>query len=225
MKKLLLTAGLALGLTLPLTAAQADEPKEILNVSYDIARELYEQINTAFIPVVDKRGSRKIAQAYLDFLYAPEGQEILASNFNRVHDAATIEKHKANFPEVKLALGATFSDRADCCAVTDRAWHSDGGDLLCRLWQRDGTLLGRNYQAGYHACGVVDCADGDCGCAGQYGVWCLRGMAGDAVPISGAAIADQLYRDPVFRIADHCRYSLSVPLWRAGNAGAFAGEL
>ncbi|WP_022709866.1 thiosulfate ABC transporter substrate-binding protein CysP [Pseudochrobactrum sp. AO18b] len=52
--------------------------------------------------VVDKRGSRKIAQAYLDFLYASQGQEILASNFNRVHDAATIEKHKANFPEVKL---------------------------------------------------------------------------------------------------------------------------
>lgn len=52
--------------------------------------------------IVDKRGSRKIAQAYLDFLYAPEGQEILASNFNRVHDAAVIEKHKANFPEVKL---------------------------------------------------------------------------------------------------------------------------
>lgn len=52
--------------------------------------------------VVDKRGSRDIAQAYLDFLYAPEGQEILAENFNRVHDAAVIEKHKANFPEVKL---------------------------------------------------------------------------------------------------------------------------
>lgn len=52
--------------------------------------------------VVDKRGSREIAQAYVDFLYAPEGQEILAANFNRVHDAGVLQKHQANFPQVKL---------------------------------------------------------------------------------------------------------------------------
>ncbi|MCI1001615.1 sulfate ABC transporter substrate-binding protein [Ochrobactrum soli] len=52
--------------------------------------------------VVDKRGSRKIAQAYLNYLYAPEGQEILAQNFNRVHDKAVIEKHKDIYPDVRL---------------------------------------------------------------------------------------------------------------------------
>ena len=31
--------------------------------------------------VVDKRGTRKVAQAYLDFLYTPEGQEIAARAF------------------------------------------------------------------------------------------------------------------------------------------------
>lgn len=52
--------------------------------------------------VVDKRGSRKIAEAYLNYLYTPEGQEILAQNFNRVHDKAVIEKHKDIYPEVRL---------------------------------------------------------------------------------------------------------------------------
>ncbi|MGU3398138.1 thiosulfate ABC transporter substrate-binding protein CysP [Brucellaceae bacterium D45D] len=52
--------------------------------------------------VVDKRGSRKIAESYLNYLYTPEGQEILAQNFNRVHDKAVIEKHKDIYPEVRL---------------------------------------------------------------------------------------------------------------------------
>ena len=33
--------------------------------------------------VVDKRGTRAVAQAYLDYLYAPEGQEIAARNYYR----------------------------------------------------------------------------------------------------------------------------------------------
>lgn len=52
--------------------------------------------------VVDKRGSRQIATDYLTFLYSPEGQEILAQHGNRVHDAAVIEAHKAEFPPVEL---------------------------------------------------------------------------------------------------------------------------
>lgn len=52
--------------------------------------------------VVDKRGSRKIAEAYLNYLYAPEGQEILAQNFNRVHDKDVIARHKDIYPEVRL---------------------------------------------------------------------------------------------------------------------------
>lgn len=52
--------------------------------------------------VADKRGSRKIAEAYLDYLYSPEGQEILAQNFNRVHDKDVIAKHKDIYPDVRL---------------------------------------------------------------------------------------------------------------------------
>ena len=52
--------------------------------------------------VVDKRGSRAIAEAYLNFLYSPEGQEIIATFGNRVHEPSVVEKHKADFPELKL---------------------------------------------------------------------------------------------------------------------------
>lgn len=52
--------------------------------------------------VVDKRGSRDVATAYLEFLFAPEGQEILAANFNRVRDPEVATRFKDRFPEVKL---------------------------------------------------------------------------------------------------------------------------
>ncbi|MET3925131.1 thiosulfate ABC transporter substrate-binding protein CysP [Devosia sp. 2618] len=52
--------------------------------------------------VADARGSQEIAKAYLDYLYTPEGQEVLASNYNRVHDETVAAKHAADFPEVRL---------------------------------------------------------------------------------------------------------------------------
>ena len=39
--------------------------------------------------IVDRKGTRAVAEAYLDFLYAPEGQDIVARNFFRPTDAAT----------------------------------------------------------------------------------------------------------------------------------------
>ncbi|CUA92718.1 sulfate ABC transporter substrate-binding protein [Pannonibacter indicus] len=52
--------------------------------------------------VVDARGSRDLAKAYLDFLYAPEGQRIVAARGNRVHDEAVKAEFKDSFPEVRL---------------------------------------------------------------------------------------------------------------------------
>lgn len=52
--------------------------------------------------VVDKRGTREIATAYLNYLYSPEGQDIAGSLFHRVHEASALEKYKAQFPEVRL---------------------------------------------------------------------------------------------------------------------------
>ncbi len=52
--------------------------------------------------VVDNRGSRDVAKAYLDFLFTPEGQEVAAANFHRVNDEAIMAAHAAEFPEVRL---------------------------------------------------------------------------------------------------------------------------
>lgn len=52
--------------------------------------------------VADKRGSRKVATAYLNYLWSPEAQDILAKNYNRVRDAKVAEKYKAQFPAVRL---------------------------------------------------------------------------------------------------------------------------
>ena len=51
---------------------------------------------------VDKHGTRAVAEAYLQFLYTPEGQEIVAKNFYRPRDSAAFAKYKANFPEIAL---------------------------------------------------------------------------------------------------------------------------
>jgi sulfate transport system substrate-binding protein len=52
--------------------------------------------------VVDKRGTRKVATAYLEYLYSPEGQEIAAKNYYRPTDKAVAAKYAKQFAPVKL---------------------------------------------------------------------------------------------------------------------------
>ncbi len=52
--------------------------------------------------VVDKRGTRKVAEAYLKYLYSPQGQEIAAKNHYRPRDAAVAAKYADTFPKVPL---------------------------------------------------------------------------------------------------------------------------
>jgi len=52
--------------------------------------------------VVDARGSRAEAEAYLDYLYTPKAREIIVGFGNRVDDAAIMEAHAAAFPPVEL---------------------------------------------------------------------------------------------------------------------------
>jgi sulfate transport system substrate-binding protein len=52
--------------------------------------------------VVDKRGTRAIAQAYLEYLYTPEGQEIAAKHYYRPRLVEVGKKHAKNFAQMKL---------------------------------------------------------------------------------------------------------------------------
>ncbi|WP_236844564.1 sulfate ABC transporter substrate-binding protein [Bordetella sp. 15P40C-2] len=51
---------------------------------------------------VDRKGTRAAAQAYLEYLYTPEAQEIIARNFYRPTDKQVAEKYSQRFPQVKL---------------------------------------------------------------------------------------------------------------------------
>ncbi len=52
--------------------------------------------------VVDKRGTRKVAEAYLEYLYSPEGQDIAGKHFYRPRDPAVAAKYAKQFADVKL---------------------------------------------------------------------------------------------------------------------------
>ena len=52
--------------------------------------------------VVDKHGTRKVAQAYLEYLYTPEGQDLAAQNYYRPRDAKVAAKYTKQFGKVNL---------------------------------------------------------------------------------------------------------------------------
>ncbi|WP_395142633.1 sulfate ABC transporter substrate-binding protein [Schlegelella aquatica] len=52
--------------------------------------------------VVDKRGTRQVAQAYLEYLYSPEGQDIAGRNYYRPTDARVAAKYAGQFPKLEL---------------------------------------------------------------------------------------------------------------------------
>ncbi|HWU52677.1 MAG TPA: sulfate ABC transporter substrate-binding protein [Tahibacter sp.] len=54
--------------------------------------------------IVDKRGTRAVAEAYLNFLYTPEAQDIAGKHYYRPYDAKAAAKYAAVFPKV-----ATFT--------------------------------------------------------------------------------------------------------------------
>jgi sulfate/thiosulfate-binding protein len=59
--------------------------------------------------VVDRRGTRGVAEAYLKYLYTPVGQEIAAKHFYRPTLPSVAEKYAHQFPQVKLfTIGEVF---------------------------------------------------------------------------------------------------------------------
>jgi len=52
--------------------------------------------------VVDKKGTRELATAYLKYLYSEEGQEIAAQNFYRPRLESVANKYRDVFPEIEL---------------------------------------------------------------------------------------------------------------------------
>lgn len=74
--------------------------------------------------VVDKHGTRQVAQAYLEFLYTEEGQDIVARNFYRPRMKSVAAKYAVQFPKIKLF---TIDDVFGGWQKAQKTYFSDGG--------------------------------------------------------------------------------------------------
>jgi len=82
--------------------------------------------------VVDKRGTRKQAQAYLEYLYSPEGQELAAQNYYRPTDAKVAAKYAKQFQPVKLfKLGDYFGTWRQA-----QKTHFDDGGVFDQIYSK-----------------------------------------------------------------------------------------
>ena len=76
--------------------------------------------------VVDKRGTRKQAEAYLQYLYTPAGQEIAAKHYYRPRDAKVAAAYASNFPQLKLV---TVDEVFGGWQKAQKAHFADGGSF------------------------------------------------------------------------------------------------
>ena len=82
--------------------------------------------------VASKRGTLKVAQAYLEYLYSAEGQDIIARNYFRPRDAAAAKKYSERFPAITtLATIADFEGWTQA-----QANHFSDGGTFDRIYAR-----------------------------------------------------------------------------------------
>jgi sulfate/thiosulfate-binding protein len=74
--------------------------------------------------VVDKRGTRAVATAYLEYLYSPEGQEIAAQNYYRPIDPKVATRYAGKFAAMKLF---TIEDVFGGWTKAQKTHFADGG--------------------------------------------------------------------------------------------------
>ncbi|WP_374580611.1 sulfate ABC transporter substrate-binding protein [Pseudoduganella sp.] len=89
--------------------------------------------------VVDKRGTRKVAEAYLQFLYTDQAQAIIAQNYYRPSVEKEARKYAAQFPNVKLFK---ITDVAGDWSTAQKTHFADGG-VFDQIYQPGAKLAGQ----------------------------------------------------------------------------------
>jgi len=74
--------------------------------------------------VVDKRGTRDVAKAYLEYLYSPEGQKIAGENYYRPIDPKAAAQFDKLFPKINMF---TIDELFGGWAKTQKTHFNDGG--------------------------------------------------------------------------------------------------
>jgi sulfate/thiosulfate transport system substrate-binding protein len=81
--------------------------------------------------VVDRRGTRKVAEAYLNFLYTPEGQEIAAKHYYRPRLEAVRARYAEQFRPAKLfTIDELFGSWSQA-----QKTHFDDGGVFDKIYQ------------------------------------------------------------------------------------------
>ena len=81
--------------------------------------------------VVDKRGTRKLATAYLEYLYSEEGQELAARHYFRPRDGKVLARHQDTFKKLDLfTIDEVFGGWKKAQAV-----HFSDGGLFDQIYQ------------------------------------------------------------------------------------------
>jgi len=81
--------------------------------------------------VVDKKKTRAVAQAYLEYLYSPEGQAIAARHYYRPRDPAALAAAPVAFPKLSLL---TIDEIFGGWAKAQKTHFADGG-IFDRIYQ------------------------------------------------------------------------------------------
>ena len=81
--------------------------------------------------VADKRGTRKVAEAYLNYLYSPEGQNIAGKHFYRPRDPQVAAQYAGQFAQVTLfTIAEVFGGWREA-----QKTHFDDGGVFDQIYQ------------------------------------------------------------------------------------------
>ena len=101
-----------------------DEAKDKVDIVVPSVSILAEPAVAVVDKVVDRKKTRAVAEAYLQYLYTPEGQEIAAKHHYRPRDAKVAAKYANSFAKVTLfTVDQTFGG----WQVAQKTHFADGG--------------------------------------------------------------------------------------------------
>jgi sulfate transport system substrate-binding protein len=112
--------------------AQQELGADQFDIVYPSISILAEPPVTVVDTIADRHGTKAVAEAYLQFLYTPQAQEIIAQNFYRAIDPAVSAKYAATFKQIALVTIADFG-----------GWKKADTDFFA-----DGAIFDQIYQPG-----------------------------------------------------------------------------
>ncbi len=114
-----------LGLLTPVSHAEKEFAAQV-DVVYPSLSILAEPPVTVVDKNVDRKGTRSVAQAYLEYLYTDEGQDIAGKNFYRPISARAQARYSAKLPRINLF---TIDQAFGGWSKADKEHFAEGGSF------------------------------------------------------------------------------------------------